>query len=180
LVFEFSLVFGFFVFWFFRVLSDEHPMSEPDERGYYPPDEPGKLPPPLPPSPAAPPPLPQRVVPLQYGHAIDPVERRRARLKTLGRTALGCVGYIGLGAAWFGFGSLLVRGNSVFGKDRYDLLWAGWLALTLALLGGALFIRLRYRIAGYGYGILAAIALICVGIPLLIIGYCFYAMSGGK
>jgi hypothetical protein len=155
-------------------------MSEPDERGYYPPDEPTNLPPPpLPPRPT-PPPLPQRVVALDYGHATDPVERRRTRRKTLGRVALGCVGYIGISAAWFGFGSALVRSaaaGKAVGSERYDLLFLGWFAMTLALLGLTLYLRLRFRIKGYGYGILAAIGLVCVGIPLLILGVCFYSMK---
>lgn len=150
-------------------------MSEPDERGYYPPDEPGNPPPPPRP---APPPLPRQVVPLEYGHATDPAERRRARLKTLGRMALGCVGYIGVSIAWFGLGGTIISRSSSgrpVGSARYDLLWLGWLAMTLALLGGALFLRLRFRIKGYGYGILAALGLVFVGIPLLIIGICFYS-----
>jgi hypothetical protein len=149
-------------------------MNEPDERGYSAP-QPGNLP--TPPRPA-PPPLPQRVVALEYGHATDPAERRRARWKTLGRLALGCVGYIGISACWFGFGSAFVRsaaaGRAV-GSERYDLLWLGWLAITLALLGLTLYLRLRFRIKGYGYGILTALGLVFVGIPLLIIGICFYS-----
>src|SRR4051794_29183688 len=132
-------------------------MTQPDERGYYPPDEPGNLPPRTTHSPA-PPPLPSRaVVPLEYGLATDPAERRRARRKTLGRVALGCVGYIVLSAAWFGFGNTLFAYGVVGGSGSLYVLWGGWVAMTLALLGGALYLRLRFRIRGYGFGILTAL-----------------------
>ena len=147
-------------------------MTQPDERGYYPPEEARNVPP----RPAPPPPLPQPVVPLEYRYTADPTEQRRTRMKTLGRVALGCVGYFILCALWFVFGSALVRGGTIVGRDRYDLLWLGWLAMTLTLLGLTLYLRLRFRIKGYGYGILAALGLVFIGIPLLILGLCFYAM----
>jgi hypothetical protein len=175
LVLDLYLIFGFFVFWSF--LQAGAALTQPDERGYVPDDDPHR-PPPLPPQRPEPPPIPRPVVALDYGHAVDPVERRRARRKTLGRMALGCVGYIGVSIAWFGLaGSIIARGSSnrPVGSARYDLLFLGWAAMTLALLGLTLYLRLRYRIKGYGYGILTALGLVFVGIPLLIIGICFYA-----
>ena len=47
----------------------------------------------------------------------------------------------------------------------------GWVLMTAALLGLALYLRKRYGRAGYGYGILLVL-LMAVGLVLLIIGIC--------
>lgn len=47
-----------------------------------------------------------------------------------------------------------------------------WALGTLLLLGFALFVRIRYKYSGLGYGIILAILLMLVGIFLLAIALC--------
>lgn len=131
--------------------SDE---PEPDESNP-PPDKKGPLP----------------VLPLNYespGYA-GPSEHPNARFG--GRVAIGCVGYTVLSILWFTVGRSVM---GYWGGGSFQ----GWVALTIGLLGLTLFLRLRYNIAGYGYGILLTLA--CV--LLLIIGIfgLLYALCGGK
>lgn len=117
-----------------------------------------RTPPPVPPE--AMPPKP--VLPLGYSPETPPPGSFGLRV------LLGCVGYIVLSVGW----------SVMAARLRLDpgLSWGVWLLATVALLGLSLYVRVRYRRAGYGYGILLSfgiVALLVVGLVLLVIGMCF-------
>ena len=119
--------------------------------------------PPDPPNPETrfvPPPEPRTVLPLEY----DSNARPPSTLAFVGRIAAGFVGYIVLTIVWLRIaaGSRLSGPTVIF----------GWVLMTTALLGLALYLRKRYGRAGYGYGILLVL-LMAVGLVLLIIGLCW-------
>jgi hypothetical protein len=123
------------------------------------PTPPKRTPPPIPPE--AMPPKP--VLPLGYlPETLPPPGSFGLRI------VLGCVGYIVLTAGWWVMAAHL----------RLDpgLSWGVWFVVTVGLLGLALYVRVRYRRAGYGYGILLSFvvaALLVAGLVLLLIGMCF-------
>ena len=88
-----------------------------------------------------------------------------------GRFAMGFFGYLLLSVAWAGI--------AYAAKIRLDVSLTLWVAVTLGLLGYALYIRIRYRYSGVGYGIITAMftatVLIVVGTVLLILSL----VSGG-
>ena len=104
--------------------------------------------------------------PLSYGYVQQRTNTPRG---VIGRIVISFLGYVGVSALWFGISSRFSNGQ--------DWALGGWFFLTLALLGAALYVRIRYKKAGFGYGILAALGLgivIIIGVLLLIIGICFY------
>ena len=113
--------------------------------------------------PSPPPPPPRPVLPIEY--ASEPPPRSSGAF--VGRIFLGFVGYLVLSVGWWRFAlRTRLRGDTSF------ILWG---LMTAALLGLALHLRVRYRRAGYGYGILLALLatfLLAVGLVLLIIGLC--------
>jgi hypothetical protein len=137
------------------------PPAMPDDDPFNPaPTPPGRMPPPVPPE-AVPPPRP--VLPLAHSPQTPPPPGSFGL-----RVVLGCVGYIVLTAGWWVMAARL----------RLDpgLSWGAWFVVTVALLGLALYVRVRYRRAGYGYGILLSFviaALLVAGLVLLLIGMCF-------
>ena len=110
-----------------------------------------------------PPPIP--ALPLEYGS----YNRPPSRLAFFGRIVAGFFGYIVLTVAWFRFSVALRLGPFVH--------IAGWAGMTAALLGGAWYLRTKYRRAGYGYGILV-VFLMVAGVILLIISLC--GSRGGR
>lgn len=93
--------------------------------------------------------------------------RRDSKSRFAGRMAIGCLGYVLLTALWF---TAFARGARMQGVG-----FGGWFLITIGLLGLTLWLRLRYGIKGYGYGILAAIAsavMLCAGLFLLLTALC--------
>ena len=118
--------------------------------------------------PPLPPPLPKPVVPLRY--SAD--ERPPAPGNFLLRMMLGFFGYIIVSGAWAALAVRLRLGG--------ETLWGVWTVMTGGLLALALYLRVRYRFSGFGYGILTALllgVLLVVGLILLIIGLCFKGLS---
>ena len=112
-------------------------------------------------SPATPPP-PRPVLPLEYGSYERP--RPRSRLAFAGRIVAGFVGYIVLSVGWV----RLATGHLLPATILF-----GWVVMTAALLGLALYLRTRHGRAGYGYGILL-VFLIPLGLALLLMGLCYF------
>lgn len=144
------------------VLSEDLPPKEDTSKGAR---EPG-----LPPEfmPDQTPPSPAPLIP-EYAPAPS---RQDSKTLFAGRMAIGCLGYVLLTALWF---IAFARGARMPGLG-----FGGWFLITVGLLGLTLWLRLRYGIKGYGYGILAAImssVLLCVGLVLLMIALC---ARGGK
>ena len=118
-------------------------------------------PPPLPER-RGPPPVPRPVLPLGYSPPSKPPGRSMRA-----RRAIGFGIYLALLVAW-------VRAGVVLGA-RPATIAGGWAVMTVILLGVALYLRVRHGKAGYGYGILSALAsivLVVGGLVLLIIGLC--------
>ena len=99
---------------------------------------------------------------LPYGRP-DSWEQRvgQGRVPVAGRIALGCFGYLVLGTMWF-----FATARMMFLPWRLRIL--GWICITIGLLGLTLWLRLQYRIRGYGYGILVLLG----GLVLLILWTC--------
>jgi hypothetical protein len=118
-------------------------------------------------APTAPPPLPRPVVPLGYdarGRAAGPGRPGVFLLRMAG----GFFGYLLLSAAWAWLAVQL--------RLRGEVLWGVWVVVTGGLLALTLYLRVRFRIAGYGYGILTAMLLgmlLLVALVILVIGVCF-------
>jgi hypothetical protein len=109
------------------------------------------------------------VVPLRYG-AEPPAPPGTFMLRMM----LGFFGYLLVSAGW---AALAVRL-----RLKAEVLWAVWLLMTGGLLGLALYLRVRFRFSGFGYGILSALVLgmlLVVGLVVLLIGVCFKGMSNG-
>lgn len=91
-----------------------------------------------------------------------------------GRMAIGCLGYILLSVLWFVGFPYFERQWSINGLSP----WAGvegWGAMTVGLLGIALWLRVKFGYKGYGYGILSAFgvaALLLLGLVLLVLAIC--------
>ncbi len=116
-----------------------------------------------------PPPLPRPVLPLPY--ATDR-PRRAGPGHFMLRMTSGFLGYALVTAGWFWMALRLGLNPQI--------IWGVWVLTTGGLLGLALYVRLRYRVAGYGYGILTALLvgmLLIVGLVILLIGTCFKGLS---
>src|SRR4051812_31627572 len=106
---------------------------------------------------------PRRSLPLEYSPQAAGLRTSRR-----GRFFLGFFGYIGFSILWFAAGGVLTHFLGI-------QLFAGWAVMTVLLLGMALFVRLRYRYSGLGYGILSALLaafLIVAGLVLLLMAMC--------
>ena len=122
-------------------------------------------------APPGPPPLPRPVVPLGYNREGAAPARGRPGVFLL-RMAGGFFGYLLVSAGWAGLALRL--------RLRGEVLWGVWVLMTGALLALALYLRVRFRIAGYGYGIISAMLvgiLLVVALVILIIGMCFKGLS---
>lgn len=116
----------------------------------------------VPAPPLPPPPPPRPVMSLEYGQG-----RSGPKTPAFLRFLIGFVGYIVVSAAWFWIGFAVGASAST--------VWLTWAAMTCAAFGVALYVRIRYRFSGVGYGIAAALLLaflLIVGLVLLIIGLC--------
>lgn len=97
------------------------------------------------------------------------------------RWALGCLGYIVLSICWFTlvpFASRALTGETI----RVEHALTGWAVTTVALLGLALWLRLKFGYKGYGYGILSVLgagALILLGLFLLLRAICGTGSGSG-
>ena len=95
-----------------------------------------------------------------------------------GRIAIGCLGYILLSVAWFASVPYFERYWTIKGLNQgvgVDVGVDGWAAMTVGLLGIALWLRLKFGYRGYGYGILSAFgaaALLLLGLFLLLLAIC--------
>jgi hypothetical protein len=111
-------------------------------------------------------PDPQRqpipVMPLEYG--LRDSSRSGSWAAFFARIVAGFLGFILLSLGWVRTGAAL--------RLNPGVILIGWLVMTAALLGLAVFVRNRYGRAGYGYGILLVFAAL-FGIILLIIGLCW-------
>ena len=95
-----------------------------------------------------------------------------------GRIAIGCLGYIGLSILYFVglryFLPAFERQWTINGLPAETGV-VGWAAMTVVLLGIAIWLRVKFGYKGYGYGILsafAAAALLVVGLVLLLLAIC--------
>ena len=106
---------------------------------------------------------PRPVLPLEYGSHER--QRPRSRLAFAGRVVAGFVGYIAVTVGWWRFaaGWHMTPAMAV----------AGWLAITVELLGLAFYLRNRHGRPGYGCGILL-VFLIPLGVYLLLLGVCYF------
>jgi len=96
-----------------------------------------------------------------------------------GRMAIGCLGYILLSVLWFVGLPYFERQWTINGLPPWAGV-AGWGAMTVALLGIALWLRVKFGYKGYGYGILSAFgaaALLLFGLFLLVLAICGYAAA---
>jgi hypothetical protein len=106
-------------------------------------------------------------MPLRYGRP-----EARPPGTFLLRMILGFFGFLAVSAGWTWLAVRLKLGGAV--------LWGGWVLMTGGLLGLALYLRVRYRFSGLGYGILTALLLgflLVVGLVLLIAGACFEQLN---
>ena len=106
-------------------------------------------------------------MPLRYG-----TEDARPPGNFLLRMMLGFFGYLGVSAAWAYLAIRLRLGGEV--------LWGVWVLMTAGLLGLALYLRIRFRFSGFGYGILTALLigmLLVVALVVQLIGMCFKGLS---
>jgi hypothetical protein len=112
----------------------------------------------------SPQPRPDPVVPLDYAHGRESKAGQRTPLGS--GIVTGCLVYLIIGITWVVAGAKMHRN----GQDTS----VGLAIVTVCLLFTAIWIRRRYRFAGLGYGILLALALVLIGIPLLIFGFCYF------